>query len=415
MKIGILGGTFNPIHMGHMDMAKKALITLSLDEVWLMPCGTPPHKEGTRVLSRIHRFAMCELMCKDEPQIRVSYMEYPLLTPNYSYQTLETIKKNHPGDTFFFLMGEDSLLYLDAWKEPKRLVSACEIGVFLRPALVSDKNDAIQKCEEKIRTLKETIGGTYHLIPFVPTKISSTKIREQISGKADIKSILPALKQYLGEDVTHYLIQKDLYKESMHYDYTSIEKDLKRKLKPSRYAHTLGVCYTACSLGMRYGLDVDKCRIAGLLHDCAKYMSKEEMREVLLRHDISVSEAYEKAPQLMHAAVGKILAKETYGITDADVLHAILVHTTGCPQMNAYDEVIFISDYIEPNRTEAPHLNEIRQMAFCDKNLAIRMILKDTMDYLKEKDAYLDPATQETYLYYEKETVKEQETWKPKN
>ncbi len=405
MKAGILGGTFNPVHIGHMEMAREALHQLHLDQVWIMPCGTPPHKDGEQIAGRIQRFFMCELMCREDEGILVSYEEYPLLEPNYSYQTFERLKQDHPDDIFYFLMGQDSLLYFDTWKEPKRILSCCRIGVFLRPD-ANDIKESIQICEEKIKDLKDSIGGEYDLIPFAPANISSTAIREKIRSSSDKAGLKKELECFVGESVSDYLIRTGLYQDSMMYDYAEIEKDLKSKLKKSRYRHTMGVCYTACALGMRYGLDVEKCRVAGLLHDCAKYMTNQEMLDYLKAHQIAITQAQEKAPQLLHATVGSIMAKELYHIEDEDVLHAILVHTTGCPNMNAYDEVIFIADYIEPNRDRARRLTEIRQLAYSDPDVCTLMILEDTIAYLKEKAQPMDQATVETYQYYKEKLGK---------
>ncbi len=404
MKIGILGGTFNPMHIGHMEMAIQAKKHLSLDEVWIMPCGTPPHKEGDIVLSRIHRFKICELFCEGEEGIVVSYEEYNRLTPNYSYQTLAYLRENHPHDEFVFLIGQDSLLYFDSWKSPQKIVKYATIGVFMRNSHKGGTTDYNQKiCLEKIASLKEMIGGDYILIPYEPTDISSTQIRAYIADHPDPEAVREYILKYTKIKACDYIMSHDLYKTPVKYDYNAIEKELKKQLKPSRYTHTLGVCYTACALAMRWGVSVDKCRIAGLLHDCAKYMSKEELFDYASAHDITLSEAEKIAPQLIHAKVGAFMAKDTYGITDEDVLHAISVHTTGCPDMNLYDEIIFVSDYIEPNREPVPHLEEIRNMAFSDLEMAVRMILKNTIFYLKETNAYIDPTTQETLDYYEKE------------
>ncbi|MDO4942764.1 MAG: bis(5'-nucleosyl)-tetraphosphatase (symmetrical) YqeK [Lachnospiraceae bacterium] len=179
-----------------------------------------------------------------------------------------------------------------------------------------------------------------------------------------------------------------------------MKKRLKSDLKPSRYEHTLGVEYTSACLAMRYGYDVEKADLAGLLHDCAKHLSDKEKFALCKRKKIKISSAEKKNPGLLHAKLGAVLAKDKYDIKDKEILSAITWHTTGKPEMSLLDKIVFIADYIEPNRDQAPNLDEIRQMAFTDLDQCLIMILKQTLDYLESKDACMDPMTMETYQYY---------------
>lgn len=180
-----------------------------------------------------------------------------------------------------------------------------------------------------------------------------------------------------------------------------IQKKLKTKLKPSRYEHTLGVAKTARHLADIYGYDKDMAELAGLLHDCAKYMEDDKKIVLCREYSVSISDAEYKNPSLLHAKCGAILAEHEYQVTDFDILHAIRVHTTGVPDMNLLDKIIFISDYIEPNRDKAPHLKELRKMAEQDLDLTTYHILKDTVEYLKKhEDQTMDPTTVAAYEYY---------------
>ncbi len=184
-----------------------------------------------------------------------------------------------------------------------------------------------------------------------------------------------------------------------------IEKLIKKiegTLDHSRYHHTIGVMYTAGAMAMRYQADLDSALLAGLLHDCAKGYSSEKKIKLCEKHHLGISEAEKKNPGLLHAKLGAYLAKEKYGVTDTNILHAIKYHTTGCPDMNLMDKIIYIADYIEPNRNEAPNLDKIRYLAFTDIDECLYTILKASLAYLKKKDEVIDPMTEETYLYYKK-------------
>lgn len=178
---------------------------------------------------------------------------------------------------------------------------------------------------------------------------------------------------------------------------------LSEELDKKRYAHTLGVAYTAVSLAMAHGTDMYNAYLAGLLHDNAKCISSEKKRKLCKKYDIVLNEAEDKNPDLLHAKLGAIRAREKYHVEDRAVLEAIKYHTTGKPAMTELEKIIYIADYIEPNRKMLPGLPEIRATAFRDLNRAMVLILKNTLAYLREKEVFIDPMTLKTYEYYKEE------------
>ena len=183
-------------------------------------------------------------------------------------------------------------------------------------------------------------------------------------------------------------------------DLKKIRKAMEKELDPKRYEHTLGVAYTAASLAMRYGADLNSALIAGMLHDCAKCLSNEKKISICKKHDIPINPAEEKNPFLLHAKVGSYLASKKFEVQDEDILNAILNHTTGRPGMSMLEKIIYIADYIEPGRKQAPNLPAIRKTAFQDLDKALLMILEDTLQYLHSIQGMIDPMTQTTYDYY---------------
>lgn len=181
---------------------------------------------------------------------------------------------------------------------------------------------------------------------------------------------------------------------------SSIRKQLKDNLTKHRMTHTNGVAYTAASLAMRYETNIEQCYIAGLLHDCAKYVPEDKMVELCEKNNVTVTDFEKKATYLLHAKVGAILAKKDYGITDKEILSAITYHTTGRASMSLIEKIIFVADYIEPNRKDLPNLANIRREAFVDIDKAIYMIACDTVEYLKDTSRPIDETTYETMNYY---------------
>lgn len=179
-----------------------------------------------------------------------------------------------------------------------------------------------------------------------------------------------------------------------------LRKAMKKVQDKERYEHTLGVAYTAACLAALNGLDTEKALKAGLLHDCAKCIPAERKLSLCQKYGLEVSALEKRNPSLLHAKLGAKLAKEKYGEKDDDILNAIENHTTGRAGMSMLEKIIFIADYIEPNRNKAPNLELIRKMAFSDIDAALIKILQDTLDYLECSGGDIDPGTQETLEYY---------------
>lgn len=181
-------------------------------------------------------------------------------------------------------------------------------------------------------------------------------------------------------------------------------KDLKKKLKKemddSRFEHTMGVMYTCGALAMRYGYDLDKAMLAGLMHDCAKCIPNAKKLKMAEKHHLEISNLERKNPFMLHAKLGAYLAKKKYDIEDKEVLSAIRWHTTGRPKMTLLDKIVYVADYIEPKRDKAPNLPEIRQLAFTDLDKALIKILEDTLGYLGDSAEHVDAMTRKTYDYY---------------
>lgn len=185
-----------------------------------------------------------------------------------------------------------------------------------------------------------------------------------------------------------------------------IKKKLRHHLDEERYEHTLGVMYTAAALAMANCIDIEKALIAGLLHDCAKCIPGEKKIRLCEKYGLLVSEAEKRNSGLLHAKLGAYLAATKYKIEDSEVLDAICYHTTGRPNMTLLDKIVYIADYIEPNRCEAPNLEEARRLAFVDINACLYLILKDSLEYLKTKSTAIDSMTAETFQYYQEEIMK---------
>ena len=184
----------------------------------------------------------------------------------------------------------------------------------------------------------------------------------------------------------------------------NIRKKVKKALKPNkaRSWHSIGVANTCACLAMRYNLDVQDAYVAGLLHDCAKCFSDDELLALCSDNNIEISEYEQKSPYLLHGKLGAYYADTVYGVKNKNIQDAILYHTTGRADMSLLEEIVFIADYIEPFRNRADNLEIVRNKAFTDIKEAVYIVARDTIEYLKERNRTIEPHTIETYRFYKK-------------
>lgn len=175
---------------------------------------------------------------------------------------------------------------------------------------------------------------------------------------------------------------------------------LKKKLPAKRYEHSIGVMYTAAAMAMVHDVDIEKALTAGLLHDCAKYLDNDTKIEKCKKHGLSINQYEYANPELLHAKLSALYAKNKYEIDDSEILSAITYHTTGKPAMNKLEKIIFIADFIEPNRRPLMEIDVIRKEAFDNLDLCVYHILKNTLNYLKTSGATIDDTSSKTYEYY---------------
>lgn len=178
MKVGVFGGTFDPVHWGHLVLAEEALSAAHLDRILFVPSGHPPHKRNRRVAPWSDRFEMIRLAVADVPEFGVSDIEADESRPHYSRDTLARIAAERPGDEIHFLLGSDSLLEMETWRDPLEIVRLCPLVVLERPGF-----DASRANPGLTRRMTLVTG--------VSVAISSTMIRERLAAGGPTRFLLP--------------------------------------------------------------------------------------------------------------------------------------------------------------------------------------------------------------------------------
>lgn len=203
MRIGIMGGTFNPIHMGHLMMSEYLCDEFSLDFVLFIPTGNPPHK-NKGVLDAQIRLEMVRFATDKNDRFQVSDIEVNRKNTSYSIDTVNLLKEEYPNDKLFFIIGSDSLFQLNTWKKFDELAKAIEFIVAARPGYFEDEDD--NSVEDEIQELNRKYGSIIHCVETPMYEISSTDIRDRIKvGKS--------VKYLLLDEVIEYIDHNNLYKE----------------------------------------------------------------------------------------------------------------------------------------------------------------------------------------------------------
>lgn len=200
MKIGIMGGTFNPIHNGHLMLGEYAYRQFELDEVWFMPNGTPPHKSNPDICQlTVHRVLMTKLAIEDIPYFKICTYESDSDGLSYSYKTMEHFKEIYPEHEFYFIIGADSLFTLQEWKYPERL-----LPIVIILAAYRDDIDTENKMEQQIERLDKLYHGDIRLLRTPVMLVSSSEIRKRIKAGMDCRTMLP-------EKVLKYIQKHQMY------------------------------------------------------------------------------------------------------------------------------------------------------------------------------------------------------------
>lgn len=395
-RLGIMGGTFNPIHNGHIEIAKAAYEQYSLEQVLFLPSKKPPHKRNRRIAANKDRIEMVTMAIRDYPYFALSTCEMDREGYSYTSDTLKQLKAQYPDYELYFIVGADSLHYMEEWHEPETIFSLSHILCAPRFPLTKEED---YKCQKQL--MKE-YGATISFIDMVPMDIASQDILRKITLGEQILNQLP-------KSVYEYIIEHSIYRESFQttdpngISIDEIRDTMEEELPKKRYYHTIGVADTSACLAMRYGEDVKRARLAGMLHDCAKCLSDDEIYARCLEYDIPMTQTQIRQPFLLHGKLGAYYAKTRFGIEDEEIRNAISYHTTGRPDMTLLEKIVFIADYIEPTRKEIKGLDEIRKTVFVNLDQAIYLTLKNTLDYLKSQNDgknEIDEMTVKAYEYY---------------
>lgn len=197
-RIGILGGTFDPMHIGHLILAENAYEQYDMDEIWIMPSGRPPHKSDVNVTSAETRSAIIKLSIAENRHLKYSGFELERDGYIYTVDTLRLLKEKYPDAEFYFIMGEDSMDTFDRWRMPEEIVKLAQIVVAIR-SKKTDVADKVERFNHAFRCNAQILNTPY-------IDISSSGIRRRVAEGSSIKYMVV-------QDVEHYIYKNGLYRK----------------------------------------------------------------------------------------------------------------------------------------------------------------------------------------------------------
>ena len=356
MKKVIFGGGFDPVHLGHINMALLARDFLNA-EIIFVPAKVSIWKNES--ISSEHKLNMLKLAIGDYEGFSIDDYEIKSQKQPYSFETVSYFKKKYPNDTLYLLIGQDQVNSFHLWQKPEEIAEMAQIVYFKRPKYALNTENVLR----------------YNMISLEGNQIdvASSDVRE-------LKSVA------VPEKVLNYIEENNIY---------FINK-VRGYIKESRFIHSLSVAHLAYKLAKKYQLDYQKAYIAGLLHDIAKGVDKTNGLALMKQH---YPDFVDIGAFAYHQFLGEKLAKEDFGVVDEEILGAIKYHTTGKANMNWLEKLIYAVDKIDPTRDyDSSNLIQAMENGLDEGFLTV---LKANVEFLNEKHASINnKLTEECINFY---------------
>ncbi len=376
MRIGIFGGSFDPVHKEHIALAEQAVKDLRLDVLYIMPARVPPHKAGKTLSPDKDRLEMCRLAFAAVEKVEVSDYECRQAGTSYTYLTCRHFKEEYPTAEIFWLVGTDMLRDFPTWKRPEEILQNVTLAVCGR----NERKEWVGEEQEKFL---RRFSRKFVYLSYNGADISSTKLR--VWAGAGMR-----LMNFTHPKVAEYIEKNGLYEISGAREALSLEKEERR-------AHSIRVAELAADRATSLKISEKQAVTAALFHDCAKNLSINS--PYLL--GFALPDDWGEVPDAVaHQFAGAFVAKNHFGVTDEDILNAIRYHTSGRAKMSPLEKLIFLADMLEEERSYEG-VDELRRLFRQDDlDVCLKKALRETIGFIQKKGAEVYPLTFQAYEYY---------------
>lgn len=376
MKIALLGGSFDPVHLGHLLIADEALSRFCYDRVIFVPACVSPHKASAEPASSEDRLAMLNAAVMNDPRFLVDDCELRRSGISYTIDTVEDIERRYrPDGKLGVIIGEDLVDGFSTWRRVDELVSRVDLILAARPGFSSAR-----------------FSYPHRRLDNSTLSVSSSGIRALIARGEPWRFLLPEPVRRMVEDRGLYgATQKRLSetKETIN----AVEALALHTLSSARYLHSRGVAFLASLLCGRFGLDPEQGYLAGIAHDICKESSADRIVSLALLDGKPISEIEKAKPALLHARAAACFLESRFSYREEAVLESIRHHTFGASGMGRLAKVVYIADKIEPSRVSvSPGLRDMIPSADLDALFAATVA--DTIRYLRERGKVVSEDTE---------------------
>ncbi len=388
-RIGMYGGSFNPPHVGHTLAAAEMIGHLDLDRLIVVPAASPPHKQlALGSPTPEERLELCRAAFAWVKKAEVSDIEIRREGASYTVDTLRQLRAQYPDDELFLLMGTDMLLSFDTWREPEDISKLATLAVMHR-----ETDEAVwEQVREKSAVYSRELHARIVLVQNRCIQVSSTAVRRLLAFGAP---------DFLDPAAREMILSRGWYLSGA--DLKGLAYDRLREISLSlhdekRRPHVIGCSETAEALAVKYGADPVLARRAGILHDITKALNAEDQLRLCQRYEIELSELQRDNPKLLHAKTGAAVARSVFGECEA-LCSAIYWHTTGRKNMSLLEKIIYIADYMEPNR-RFPDVDRLRELVWRDLDAGLAFGLELSIRQLRRMGRIIDPDSLAGWQYY---------------
>ena len=365
-RIGILGGTFDPVHVGHLVCAEAVREALGLERVVLMPAGEPSFKRGATAAAPADRLAMVDLAVGDDSHLAYSGLEVARDGVTYTADTLRALRRRLPASCeIVFIVGADSFLTLDRWHESSSLGALASFAVATRPGFHLDA--------EALERVRERCGIEPAIVPVPALAIASRDLRARAAAGGSLRYLVPdsvadfiearGLYGGAGKGGAMGAAQERAFEAERNAEpfFAARREELAGRVGPRRFRHSLGVSDTAGALARAYGADEAQARLAGLLHDWDKGYDDPSILARARDVGLELSDELRAMPRVLHGMTAARALGRAFPELSPELLRAIERHTLGAEDMGDLDMILYIADALEPGR-EGRQVDGLRSM-----------------------------------------------------
>ena len=385
MKLGIMGGSFNPVHLGHLFLADIAISELKLDRVVMIPAYHSPFKTASR--NTDDRLEMLAAAISGDSRLTIDDCEFRREGVSYTVDTLEDIIARYlPVGKPSLIIGDDLAADFTKWRNSKKILRLADVVIGRR---IKDVN-----CHDQYPYPCKLLNNDV-------INISSQIIRQRIRESGVWRSLVPAEVRVIIEDKKLYGLDTDMFMENIYPEFPDrislkiiqqIEIAVRETISIKRFIHSRNTALLAADLCRRFGVDPADGYLAGVVHDLGKELDSKQMAMLAKTDGKPITELEKEKPGLLHGRAGAVLLKERFCIHNKNILEAVRLHTSGSEDMGILAKIVYIADKAECSRNID---TELRRICNEDQNLdnILFAVLKRTVSKLQSRKLNLSEGT----------------------